>query len=63
MSLQVPDEDVINLVQQKVPSVTSLGVDLHLYDFKLSLPRHVNSRDMPVVCTLTQYHRRLGCFF
>ena len=55
--LQVPHQDVVELMKQPVQPLSGYGGDnLHLSDLKLSVPRYVNTKDMPSVNCILFFH-------
>ena len=58
--LQVPHQDVVELMKQPVQPLSGYGGDnLHLSDLKLSVPRYVNTKDMPSVSYISFF----SCIF
>ena len=62
--LQVPHQDVVELMKQPVQPLSGYGGDnLHLSDLKLSVPRYVNTKDMPSVSCILFLHVSLRSKF
>lgn len=50
--IQVPESEVAELTARKVPALSSLGEDLQLHSLSASLPRYIDSKDMPLVSSI-----------